>query len=172
MSYLGKEVNRLLKGIKQGNNSLRNELYIVTINFLRVVAWGYAFNKDDIEDILMETFLRVFKSISTFDSKKDGYNWMCKILQNVAYDYNRRNGETVEFEEEFYSFENFEFDELLDKDQVGRAILKLSRDEQHLIYLYFYKCLTFRQIAHKIGGKKSTIHHNVKQILEEIEKNL
>ncbi len=42
------------------------------------------------EDIVMETYERVMKYISSDKDEQDGYNWLCKLQKQVAYAYNNR----------------------------------------------------------------------------------
>ena len=45
--------------------------------------------------------MKLFKNIGSFDKDKDGYNWMCKIVQNCAYDINKKMPDYENIEENF-----------------------------------------------------------------------
>ena len=104
MSLLRGEVNRILKKLKSGNNAMMQELYQVTANHLKVIAYQYIFNKNDWEDVLMETYIRVQKYIQTFNDEKDGYNWLCRIVENIAHDMNRKNHREIPSEDKYLAF--------------------------------------------------------------------
>lgn len=53
MSILRNEVNKILKGIKEGDVSKQQELIESTCNFLKVISYKYLYNKDDVEDVVM-----------------------------------------------------------------------------------------------------------------------
>lgn len=78
MSILRNEVNKILKGIKEGDVSKQQELIESTCNFLKVISYKYLYNKDDVEDVVMEAYMKVYRSIDSCDLSLDGYNWICK----------------------------------------------------------------------------------------------
>ncbi len=80
MSNFRREINLLLSGIKCGDKTKLKILFSTTYNHLKVIAYKYAINKNDIEDILIESYIKIFKYINSFDMSKDGYNWLCKIV--------------------------------------------------------------------------------------------
>ena len=173
MSFLRVEVNRILKKMKSGNNEMLHELYQVTSNHLKVIAYQYIVNKNDWEDVLMETYLRVQKYIQTFNGEKDGYNWLCRIVENVARDMNRKSSREIPSEESnliFYvddsMLENFKDDELL------RALSARTSLEQELLYLKFYRGLTYKEISEIVGRKVSEVKLHIKTAIGEIRKEL
>lgn len=169
MSKYRSEINLILKDLQKGDTSKQQLLYSKTVNFLKIIALKYAADKNDYEDILIEAYLRIFRYISSFDSKKDGYNWMCRIVQNVANDFNSKSSTTLPLEE--VSFTNIlgeELDRVIDKDDVIAEICELSDLEQQLIYLRFYEDLTYAEIAKKLNSKRSTVHKQIMSILKKL----
>ena len=172
MSLLRGEVNRILKKLKSGNNAMMQELYQVTANHLKVIAYQYIFNKNDWEDVLMETYIRVQKYIQTFNDEKDGYNWLCRIVENIAHDMNRKNHREIPSEDEYLAFcvdntmlESFKNDELL------RALSTRTSLEQELVYLKFYRGLTYKEIAVVVGRKVGEVKLHIKTAINEIRKD-
>ena len=91
MSTLRGEVNKLLSGIKAGKEDSKEKLFELTYNHLKIIARCYVHNKNDIEDVLQIAYLKVFRYINAIDVSKDGYNWLCKIVQNEAYRFGKNN---------------------------------------------------------------------------------
>jgi RNA polymerase sigma-70 factor (ECF subfamily) len=159
--------------MKSGNNEMLQELYQVTSNHLKVIAYQYIVNKNDWEDVLMETYMRVQKYIQTFNGEKDGYNWLCRIVENVARDMNRKSSREIPSEESDLTFyvddsmlESFKDDELL------RALSSRTSLEQELLYLKFYRGLTYKEIAEIVGRKVSEVKLHIKTAIGEIRKEL
>lgn len=101
MSDFTKDVNECLLKIKQGDKSQYEPLFQMTAMHLCGVARFYLTNKDLVEDVISETFIRVFKYIDSFDLGQNGYNWMCKIVQNVAITYNVTENKIARSEQQF-----------------------------------------------------------------------
>lgn len=45
---------------------------------------------DEVEDIAQEVFLKVFRSIGTYDARSSFATWLCRVAVNHCYDYLRR----------------------------------------------------------------------------------
>ena len=99
MSRSRREINALLTAIKKGNKLKQQELHDKTVNKLKVVALTYAEDKNDWEDIVNESYFKAIKYIHTFKEYMDGYNWLCKIVENVARNFNAQLENTVSLEQ-------------------------------------------------------------------------
>lgn len=173
MSKFSNEVNCILGRIKRGDNSQKQVLCEVTYNHLKVIAFKYAFNKNEYEDILIESYLRIFKYISTFNLMKDGYNWMCKIVQNVAYDFNKGIVPTVPLEDiSLTKIFGDEIEKVVGRDEVLKEVCRLSEYEQRLIYLKFYEDMSYADMAKILNSKKSTVHKQTLNVLDKIKSKL
>ena len=173
MSQLGEKVNKLLRRIKDGDKESFQQLHKLTYNHLTVVAMNYLYSSENLKDVLNESYFRVFRYIDSYDTKKDGYNWMCNIVQNVAYKYNKKFNVTVEINKIethklFYELD----DNIIDNASLLQAIKSLGGEEQELIYLRFWEDLSFAEIAAQKGMKKPTVYKKIRTALKTIEKFL
>lgn len=172
MSILKDKVNRILIKIKDGESGALDELYAATYNHLKLVALNYLVNNSDLDDVLNEAYYKSYKYIKSVNFNRDGYNWLCKIVQHLCYDYNNRRG-AVDYVEKV--FQNTLFSEIegemLEKCQIYQIIQKFSVQDQQLIYLKFWEDLSLSEITKRTGIKKSTIHKRLKKLLNEIYNN-
>lgn len=84
--------SQLVKLTKKGKESAFKELveryqgraYWVAFNMLR--------NREEAIDISQEAFLRVFRSLDRFDTKRNFYTWLYQIVANLSIDHLRRKG--------------------------------------------------------------------------------
>lgn len=175
MSILRKDVNKVLIKIKNGDEESKNVLFEMTYNHLKRIAYPYVRNKDDVEDVLVEAYLRIFQYIETFDPTKDGYNWMCKIVQNVARDWDKEFFQSVSLEDVEQNSSIIELEEMVaTKDEVQRMLQPYSDRDRQIIDLRFWKNRTIEGIAQELEMKKSNVHKRISKILKEIlqkEKN-
>ena len=86
-----RKLNKLLLEIKCGDKSKIDDIFDLTFNHLKFVALHYLFNKREFKDALCEAYYRTLKYINSFNILKDGYNWLCRIVQNVANDMNKQS---------------------------------------------------------------------------------
>jgi len=55
------------------------------------VCLGILGNPQDAEDCVQDTFLKVYRSIATFNDKASFYTWLYRIALNTCYDSLRKN---------------------------------------------------------------------------------
>ena len=78
------DVSGLIERCKRGDLDAFNEL----ITLYRVKAYGLAYsflkNHHDAEDVSQEAFIKVFKSLSSYDSSGSFHSWLFTIVANLA----------------------------------------------------------------------------------------
>ena len=171
MSTLRMDVNKILQKIKEGKDEYKEILFNLTYNHLKVIARMYVHNKNDVEDVLQTTYLRVFKYIKAANLSKDGYNWLCRIVQNEAYKFNKANPTYVSLEcckEDSISIDIVDL--ISEKDEIYRYFKHYSELDRRLIYLKIYEGYSYSEIANKMRMKKSNVHRRISKIFKEIVK--
>jgi RNA polymerase sigma-70 factor (ECF subfamily) len=66
---------------------------------LKSVAYHIVGNRQDAEDAVQETFVKVFRAIHGFQGESGVGTWLCRILINVCYDVARRRKREADPEE-------------------------------------------------------------------------
>jgi RNA polymerase sigma-70 factor, ECF subfamily len=66
---------------------------------LKSVAYHIVGNRQDAEDAVQETFVKVFRAIHGFQGESGIGTWLCRILINVCYDVARRRKREADPEE-------------------------------------------------------------------------
>ena len=136
-------------------------------------AMLYLFNQSLWRDVLSEAYIRISNSIASFNRRRDGYNWILKIIENVAKDINTKESKyvTVETLENLYVADNYnpygEIDATIDLEYALR-----DYDESYLqvALLHFRAGRTQTEIAKMMGVSKSAVCQKVKRI-QQILKN-
>jgi RNA polymerase sigma-70 factor, ECF subfamily len=63
---------------------------------LKSVAFHIAGNRQDAEDAVQETFLKLYRSIGGFQGQSSIGTWLCRIVINVCYDLARKRQRETE----------------------------------------------------------------------------
>ncbi len=66
------------------------QLYETHGSRLKSVAFHIAGNRQDAEDAVQETFLKLYRSIGGFQGQSSIGTWLCRIVINVCYDQARK----------------------------------------------------------------------------------
>ena len=173
MSFLREETNKLLVLIQQGDINSRNQLFQRTYNHLIVVARKYLNNKNNAEDVVSSAYLRAFEYIASFDPNQDGYNWLCKIVQNLCYDFNKKEEKWVSIDKMVNVAASEDIAERVEqKDIISEYLAGYTALEREFIRLRFYENLSFADIADATGTKKSYVHKRVSKIIKEVLKKV
>ena len=117
----------------------------------------------DAKDILQETMLGIWRSLSGFDRKSSFRTWIFAITRRKIADYYRRSYRNMDnckedisdCSDELYSYGAIE--QLADTITVQNAVNSLSDEERELVYLVFNAQLTYKEVGKLTGLPEGTI---------------
>jgi len=118
---------------------------------------------EDAKDILQETMLGIWRSLSGFDRKSSFRTWIFAITRRKIADYYRRSYRNMDnckedisdCSDELYSYGAIE--QLADTITVQNAVNSLSDEERELVYLVFNAQLTYKEVGKLTGLPEGTI---------------
>ena len=136
---------------------------------------------DDTDDVLQNTFIKIYKNISKFKQESKLFSWMYRIATNEAITFiNKRNKERKvdisEVQEHLVStlendiyFSGEEIQEILQK-----AIASLPQKQQLVFNMKYFDNIKYTQISEilgtSVGALKASYFHAVKKIESYIKK--
>lgn len=174
MSKYGREVNKYLIQVQKGDKTQLGAVFELTANHLRAIAIKYLTNKSYCDDVVSDAFCKVLQYISSFDPNQDGYNWLCRIVEKVAYTYNEKekaiNTRQVPLEKVW----NFGIEEKGKESKLDLlvAMRKLSPENREMIYDYFYLDFSYSELAAKYHLAKSAVYKRVMGSFKKMKKYL
>ena len=133
------------------------------------------------EDLVQETFLRVWNRVHGFDAQKGSIGpWLLAVARNRAIDYLRSAGgrerNAVEFEETDHPALYCDMErELLTSDKVRRvktAVEKLSPNHRQVIELAYFEGLSQTEMAERMGQPLGTVKTWVRAALKTLRDEL
>ena len=130
---------------------------------------------DDADDVLQNTFIKVYKNINTFKAESKLYSWMYRIATNEAITFiNKRAKEkNIDVSELQYKLaENLEADVYFDGDemqlQLQKAIATLPQKQQLVFNMRYFDEMKYDDMSEiletSVGALKASYHHAVKKI--------
>ena len=138
------------------------------------------------EDVLQETFWRVWRSAATYRSERGSFTgWLFRIARNLAIDaYRRRNvrPQVVAITED----SDLTLDRVADPDvdvaeqaqsvmanrQVQSALASLPRVQRQVIEMAYFYGMTRQEIAEMTGEALGTIHTRARLGLQKLREEL
>jgi RNA polymerase sigma-70 factor (ECF subfamily) len=134
------------------------------------------------EDLVQETFLRVWNRIHAFEAGRGALGpWLLAIARNRAIDHIRslsarmdRNAYELDVREHPSLFVDMERD-VLNTDHariIRKAILNLSASQQKVIELAYYEGLSQTEMAERMGEPLGTVKTWVRTALRHLREEL
>ena len=141
-----------------------------------------ALNHDDADDILQNTFIKIFKNIHTFNEESKLYTWMYRIATNEAITFinKRAKNKQVDISELQYKMaEQLHEDDLYSGDDIQlilqKAIATLPQKQQLVFNMKYFDELKYDEMSEiletSVGALKASYFHAVKKIEEYIKKH-
>lgn len=139
-------------------------------------------NHDDADDVLQNTFIKVFRNIDSFKGDSKLYTWMYRIATNEAITFMnkraKRNNITLEEVKE-RAIENLESDVYFEGGAIEinlqRAIATLPEKQQLVFNMKYFEDHTYEELSEiletSVGGLKSSYHIAVKKITAYLKSN-
>lgn len=136
-------------------------------------------NHDDADDVLQNTFIKVYKNINSFKEESKLYSWMYRIATNESITFiNKRAKENhldiTDFQEKMAK--NLSHDPLFEGDEIQlvlqRAIATLPQKQQLVFKMKYYDEMKYTDMSEiletSVGALKASYFHAVKKIEEII----
>lgn len=173
MSLFAKEVNEYLSAIKNGDVTQLKPLFDLVGNHMSYVARYYLTDKSYCDDVTIEALQKIYQYINSYEDGKDGYNWICRIVQHVAYNYNEitaKHSGTTELASAATLADHDFVGHAEERIDLFQAIDRLDPESRELINLYFFLGKSFEEIGEELHLNKSSVKRRLDKILLKLRK--
>jgi RNA polymerase sigma-70 factor (ECF subfamily) len=135
---------------------------------------------EDADDVMQNTFIKIYKSIHKFNGDSTLYTWINRIATNESITFiNKRKknkSESIAGDNKFL-LDSLKSDSYFDETEANlkltMAIASLPDRQKAVFNMRYYDELKYDQIAEilnlSVGGLKASYHHAVKKIEEFIK---
>ena len=139
-------------------------------------------NHDDADDVLQNTFVKVFQYLKDFKGESKLFSWMYRIATNEAITFinqkAKRNGTTSEAMQTKI-VDNLKADTYFDGNEIQiklqKAIALLPEKQQLVFKMRYYEEIKYEELSEilgtSVGALKASYHHAVKKIEDFVKSN-
>ncbi len=170
----------LLQQIVRGDKNAMKAFYDIYSGYLTAVCSRYISNKEDVKDILQESFLNIFKAIHTFKYRGKGSlkAWSARIVVNESLKHIKENEKMQLISLPDWDFPDQVDDEELDFEDIPTsAILEMINSlpigYRTVFNLYVFEEKSHKEIASILGiaenSSASQLHRAKNLLVKEIE---
>lgn len=135
---------------------------------------------DDADDVLQNTFIKIFRNIDSFKGESKLHTWMYRIAANESITFlnkkAKRNNVSIDNIKD-NAVRKLESDVYFEGDQIQlqfqKAIATLPEKQRLIFTMKYFEDHTFEELSEiletSVGGLKSSYHIAVKKITEFIK---
>ena len=172
----GSHLDEMIKRIAKGDKNALAELYYETKSAIYGFSLSLTKNPADSEDILQETYLKIWSNADSYKAKGTPMAWILTITKNLALMKLREKKKHQDLEPEQWDME-FHISDTAgnteDRHLLEAALNILSEEERQIILLHAVSGLKFREISDLTGIGLSTVlskyHRSLKKLKIYIE---
>jgi len=152
----------LLEQTAQGDRAAFARLYKETNHRVKVYLYRLVQDRNCIDDILVETYIQIWKNSQGFQGRSKALSWMIGIARNLALKeigkkkYHEDIADHPEIEAAGINLEAGDR-----KKVFSRALARLSPKHREILDLAFYQDLAYREIAQILNISESTVKTRV-----------
>lgn len=172
-----KDERGLIANLK--NENTRERAFQTLVNLYRERLYWHIrkmlMNHEDADDVLQNTFLKVWKNLDKFREESSLYTWLYRIATNESLTFlnsaRKRNSLPLNESSEFL-MDNLMSDPYFDGDEVQmklqEAILRLPEKQRIVFNLRYFEEMKYDNMSEvlgtSVGALKASYHHAAKKI--------
>ncbi|MDL2262089.1 sigma-70 family RNA polymerase sigma factor [Bacteroidales bacterium OttesenSCG-928-I21] len=137
---------------------------------------------EDANDLLQDTYLKVFENIRNFRFESSIYTWIYRIATNITLNFLSQKKRKYIFSIDNYSeklISKLESDPYFTGDEIQKifqkAILKLPPKQQLVFNMKYFENMKYEDMSEildtSVGALKASYHHAVTKIEKYINQN-
>jgi RNA polymerase sigma factor (sigma-70 family) len=130
---------------------------------------------DDADDVLQNTFVKVFQNLKNFKGESKLFTWMYRIATNEALNFLNQKAKKIgisSVELQNKAIDNLKADVYFDGNEIQiklqKAITELPEKQQLVFKMKYFEDLKYEEISEilgtSVGALKASYHHAVKKI--------
>ncbi|MCX6122568.1 MAG: RNA polymerase sigma factor [Ignavibacteriales bacterium] len=176
-------LEKLIEDAQKGNVTAFEKIVKYHQSYIYAIAFRFLCDEDDAEDVVQESFIRIWNHLNVFDPNMKFTTWMYKIVVNLCYDKAKSNKRRIKvfsrlnnnsLKEDCIDSTDME-QELMNKEiaVLIKSIADGLSEKQRMIFLLRdFQDLTIQEVVDITGMSESGIKTNLFFARQNIRKKL
>ncbi|MEM9077387.1 MAG: RNA polymerase sigma factor [Bacteroidota bacterium] len=162
---------QLINRLEEGDNSALYQLYDKYSGALYGVILRMCQNEDEAQDLLQETFVKIWKSISQYNASKGRfYTWAYRIARNTTLNSLRNKKNLIQNDDLGVYETKVEEENQKEYTLLKGSVEKLEPHHQKAIALVYYQGYTHKEAHEEMGVPLGTFKSYIRQALKQLRK--
>ncbi len=149
----------LIKDLKKGKEEAYRQLIEEYGNKLLRTCYLILKDREEAEDVVQETFIKVFNKIDTFKEKSGLYTWIYAIALNLSRDRMRTKKDFIELKDDWIGNDDVEskVEINIDRESLRKEMFEMNPLYREVLVLFYFEELSIREISNLLNEKEGTI---------------
>ena len=163
----------IVKQCKNNNAKAQMQLYDLYCDGMFIVAKRYVVDIQDAEDVMQDAFVKVFRSLESYQEEVSIGAWIKKIVINQSIDYlKKRKLDVVRLDDHENDVhlldDNWNAAPEISKEQIIESMFKLKEKYKVILSLYLFEGYDHKEISSILSitelSSRSQLHRGKKQL--------
>ncbi len=163
-------LEKAIKKFKEGKDEGFEEFYKLTINYVYSIAYAYLLSKEDTEDVVAETYLKLYSIRRRIEPSPQVLAYIKKITINNAIKL--LNKRKMNFNVIEHSIENNLSQEEADFVLIRDAVSRLSTKDRAVITMFYFEEYSIGEISFMLNESESSIKTRLFRAREKLKEVL
>jgi len=151
--------NLLVKNLKKGREEAYRQIVEEYGNRLLRTCYLILKDREEAEDVVQETFIKVFQKVETFKEKSGLYTWIYTIALNLSRDRLRKKQDIIMIEDEWIGNNDVEsyVEKNINKEILRNELFEMNSLYREVLVLFYFEELSIKEISNLLNEKEGTI---------------
>lgn len=149
----------LIKGLRKGKEDAYRQIIEEYGNKLLRTCYLILKDREEAEDVVQETFIKVFQKLDTFKENSSFFTWIYAIALNLCRDRLRKKQDMLTLEDEWVGENDVEFhvEKNIDREILRKEIFDMNSLYREILVLFYFEELSIKEISNLLNEKEGTI---------------
>lgn len=164
------DVESAIYGIATGEEDALKTLYEQTSAAVYAYALTVTRNVYDAQDVMHDTFVKVYESAPDYTPQGKPMSWMLRIARHLCFDRFRRQSRETELTDEQLDRQFSDTNvSVTDRMTLKGCLLRLDEEERAIVVMHAVGGLKHREIASELGLPLNTELSKYKRALDKLK---
>jgi RNA polymerase sigma-70 factor (ECF subfamily) len=170
--YSEDDLNSLLAACKDKNPKAQKTLIRIFFSYAKSISLRYATSREEMEEIIDDSFLKVFQNIEKYDYTTSFKAWFRTIVIHTTIDYYRKSlkyAHQVDIDEVDVIDLNDDVINKISAEEILSLVQQLPPSYRIVFTLYVVEGYNHREIAEMLGIKEGTSKSNLQDARRKLQ---
>ncbi|NCQ53065.1 MAG: hypothetical protein AUJ99_01175 [Caldisericum sp. CG2_30_36_11] len=154
------DLKEIIKRFKNGDDAAFEELYKGTVRYIYSIVYAYLLSKEDAEDVVQNTYLKIYALRKRIDDEKSLIAYMKRIAINYAFKMMRKR-QTLKIAEPVSNDPEV-------KETAEEVLKNLEPQERLIMTLFYMDNASIKEICLLTGEKEGTIKSKLSRARDKL----